>query len=190
MTTATQARTTKAQAKGTARSATATAKSATRDAKRTTARTTRPARREARRTEQGVVRHTRRVVEAAQAEVAAVARTPYRPALFALGLLDRTVAGVKELPTTVTSTPTRTRERIVSVFATAGDLAERAQQGYTEVAKDGEKFVRSVRRLDSAQRAERLAERAGRRGKGAVRDTGKAVEAGADAAAQALGKLG
>ena len=141
MSTATQARTTKARATTTARSASATGRSAAatgrsaaKDAKRKTA----PARREARRTEQGVVRHGRRVVGAAQAEVAAVARTPYRPALFALGLLDRTVAGVKELPSALTGAPTRTRERVVSVFATAGALAERAQQGYTEVAKDGE----------------------------------------------------
>ena len=186
MSTATQARKTSQDARTTARAAKTTAK----DAGRTARTASRPARREARRTEQGVVRHSRRVIGAAQAEVAAVARTPYRPALFALGLLDRTVAGVKELPSSLVSAPTRTRDRVVSVFATAGDLAERAQQGYTEVAKDGEALVRSVRRLDSTQRAERYAERARKRGQGAVRDAEKAVEAAGEAAGEALSKLG
>ncbi len=190
MTTATKARATKANAKRTTSSATSTARSAARDAKRTTRSTTRPARREARRTEQGVVRHTHRVVSAAQAEVTAVAKTPYRPALFALGLVDRAVAGVKEVPSIVLEAPTRTRQRVVSVFATAGDLAEKAQQEYTEVAQDGSALVRAIARQDSTQRAQRMAERARKRGQGAVRDTEKAVEAGTEAAGEALAKLG
>ncbi|HWH27756.1 MAG TPA: hypothetical protein VNU26_02135 [Mycobacteriales bacterium] len=188
MSTATQnkARTTKTNAQRTASSASSTAKSAARDAKRTT----RPARREARRTEQGVVRHTRRVIEAAQAEVTAVAETPYRPALFALGLLDRTVSGAKELPTYLAETPVRVRQRVIDVFATAGDLAEKAQQEYTEVAKDGSALVRAIRRQDSTQRAERFAERAATRSRRAVQDAEKALEAGTEAAGQALAKVG
>ena len=184
--TTTQARTTKTNAKRTASSASSTAKSAKRDVKRST----RPARREARRTEQGVVRHTRRVIEAAQAEVAAVAETPYRPALFALGLLDRTVSGAKELPSFVAETPVRFRQRVIDVFSTAGDLAEKAQQEYTEVTKDGQALVRAIRRQDSTQRAERFAERAANRSRLAVKDAEKAVEAGTEAAAQAVSKIG
>ena len=194
MTTATQATKTKANAKATARDASATARSAKNTARSATRTTTAKPRREARRTEQGLVKHGRRVAGAAQAEVTAVAKQPTRPAYFALGLLDRTVAGAKELPGTVTSTlvsaPTALRTRIVDVAATFGDLAERAQTGYTEVAKDGESLVRAIARQDSTQRAQRMAERARRRGKGAVRDTEKAVEAGTEAATQALGKLG
>ena len=186
MTTATQARKTKANAKATARDASATARSA----KNTTKSATKRTRTEARRTEQGVLRHTRRVASAAQAEVNAVASQPTRPAFFALGLVDRTVAGVKELPSTLISTPGAIRGRVVGVAATFGDLAERAQTGYTEVAKDGEALVRAIARQDSTQRAQRLAERARRRGQGAVRDTEKAVEAGTEAATQALSKLG
>jgi hypothetical protein len=186
MATATTGRKTSTNAKATASNAKTTARSA-----QTTARTaTRRPRREARRTELGIRKHTARVAAAAQAEVTAVAKTPYRPALFALGVLDRTVANVKELPSVVIETPTRTRERVVTLFATAGDLAEKAQQGYTEITKDGQALVRSVRRLDSAQRAERYAERAASRGKNAVKDAEKAVEAGTEAAGQALSKLG
>jgi hypothetical protein len=186
MATATTSNKTSTNAKATANSAKSTARNA-----KTTARTaSRPARREGKRTEQGVVKHTRRVAAAAQAEVNAVANKPLRPALFTLGLVDRAVAGVKEVPTFVVETPTRARQRIVTVFATAGDLAEKAQQGYTEVTKDGEALVRAIRRQDSTQRAERLAERATKRGKGAVRDAEKAVEAGTEAAGEALTKLG
>ncbi|HVM26961.1 MAG TPA: hypothetical protein VM433_04720 [Mycobacteriales bacterium] len=177
--TSTNAKATASSAKTTARNAKTTAKTASR-----------PARREAGRAEQGVVKHSRRVAAAAQAEVTAVARTPYRPALFALGLVDRAVAGVKEVPSLVVETPTRARQRVVSVFATAGDLAEKAQQGYTEVAKDGSALVRAIGRQDSTQRAQRMAERARKRGQGAVRDTEKAVEAGTEAAGEALAKLG
>lgn len=184
--TSTNAKATASNAKSTARSA----KSTARNAKTTASTATRRPRREARSTEQGIRKHTARVAAAAQAEVNAVAKTPYRPALFALGMLDRTVAGVKELPNVVVETPTRTRERVVTLFATAGDLAEKAQQGYTEVAKDGQALVRSVRRLDSTQRTERYAERAARRGKNAVKDAERAVEAGSEAAGQALSKLG
>jgi hypothetical protein len=90
----------------------------------------------------------------------------------------------------VVNVPVRTRSRIVDVFATAGDLAERAQRGYTEVAVDGEKLVRAVRRQESTQAAVKYAERAQTRGTRAVNDTEKAVEAGAEAAAEAVKKLG
>jgi hypothetical protein len=186
------------QRQGTARSASTTARSAKNTAKRTTKRTASNAstttRREARKAEQGVVRHGRRVVEAAQAEVSAVASQPTRPLFFTLGVVDRAASSVKALPGTLTSTvisaPVRTRGRIVNVFATAGDLAEKAQRGYTEVAKDGEKFVRAVRRQESTQKAVRYADRAQTRTSRAVSDAEKAVEFGTEAAGQAVAKLG
>jgi hypothetical protein len=188
------ARTTKANAKSTARSASSTARSAKSTTKAATRRATTTTRRQARQAEQGVLRHGRRVVGAAQAEVSAVASQPTRPLLFTLGVVDRAAAGVKALPGTVTSTvisaPVRTRSRIVDVFATAGDLAERAQRGYTEVAKDGEKFVRAVRRQESTQAAKKFADRAQTRATRSVQDAEKAVEAGAEAAGQAVSKLG
>jgi len=193
-TTKPNARTTKANAKTTARSASTTARSAKSTTKRTADNASATTRREARRTEQGVARHGRRVVEAAQAEVSAVAAQPTRPLLFTLGVVDRAAAGVKALPTTLTSSvisaPVRTRGRIVNVFATAGDLAEKAQRGYTEVARDGERFVRAVRRQESTQRAVRYADRAQTRTSRAVRDAEKAVEAGTEAGTEAAGKLG
>lgn len=179
MSTATQARTTKSNAKATATSATKTATSAARTAKRQT-----------KRTGDGVTTHTRRVVGAFQAEVNAVASQPTRPLFFTLGVVDRATAGVKALPSTLVSTPSRTRGRIVSVFSTAGDLAERAQRGYTEVAKDGEKLVAAVRRQDSTQRAVQLADRAQTRATSSVKDVEKAIEAGTEAAVEAVGKLG
>lgn len=186
-TTATKARTTKSNAKATSRSASATAKSAKNTATTTT-------RRETRETEQGVTRHTRRVLGAAQAEVNAVASQPTRPLFFALGVVDRATAGVRTAPTALTSNlvsaPARTRGRIVEVFSTAGDLAERAQRGYTEVAKDGEKLVRSIRRQESTQKAAKYADRAQTRAVRSVQDAEKAVEAGTEAAAQAVSKLG
>ncbi len=189
-TTATQARTTKnnakattGQAKATARSASATARSATNKATATT-------RRQARKTEAGVSKHTRRVVEAVQAEVNAVASQPTRPLMFTLGVVDRTAAGVRAVPSLVVGTPARTRARIVNVFATAGDLAENAQRGYTEVAKDGEKLVRAVRRQDSTQAAVKYADRAQTRTSRAVSDAEKAVESGVEAAGEAVQKLG
>ena len=200
-TTTTQARTTKANAKttarkgtSTARSASTTAKSAGRTAKTATNKTRATTRRQVNKTEAGVTKHTRRVVNAAQAEVAAVASQPTRPLFFTLGVVDRATATVRTLPTTVTSSvisvPARTRSRIVDVFATAGDLAEKAQQGYTEVAKDGEKFVRSVRRQESTQKAVKYADRAQTRASRSVQDAEKALEAGTEAAAQAVSKLG
>ena len=200
-TTATKARTTKANAsttksnaKTTARSAKTTARSAKSTTRSATNKATATTRRQARKTEQGVVKHTRRVVGAAQAEVSAVASQPTRPLFFTLGVVDRAASGVRSLPSTLTSTvinvPVRTRGRIVEAFASAGDLAERAQRGYTEVAKDGEKFVRSVRRQESTQKAVKYAERAQHRTSMAVNDAEKAVEAGTDAAAQAVSKLG
>jgi hypothetical protein len=201
MTTATQARKTKANAKATtgnakatARSASATARSAKNTAADTAKRTTSTTRRQARATEQGVVTHSRRVVSAAQAELEAVASQPTRPLFFTLGVVDRAAAGVRALPGTLTSSvvavPERTRGRIVEVFASAGDLAERAQRGYTEVAKDGEKLVRAVRRQDSTQAAVKYADRAQTRASRAVSDAEKAVDAGTDAAAEAVKKLG
>ena len=187
MSTTTQAKNTKTNAKATARSASKTAKSATNKASTTT-------RRETRRTEQGVTTHTRRVIGAAQAEVSAVASQPTRPLFFTLGVVDRATATVRSLPTTVTSSvltvPARTRSRIVDVFASAGDLAEKAQQGYTEVAKDGEKLVRAVRRQESTQKAVKYADRAQTRATRSVQDAEKALDNGADAAAEAVSKLG
>jgi len=198
MTTATKARDTKSNAKATARSASDTArtgaKQATNTAKKATDTATTKARREAKATERGLSTHTRRVVDAATAEISAVAAQPTRPLYFALGVADRTVAGVRELPgtmsTVVLGAPARTRARIVDVFATAGDVAERAQRGYTEVAQDGQKLVKAVRRQESTQEAVKYAERAGTRTRRAVLDAEKAVEAGAEAATEAVNKLG
>ncbi len=193
-TTKANARTTKSNAKTTARSASTTARSAKNTTKRTANNASTKTRREARKTEQGVVRHGRRVVEAAQAEVSAVASQPTRPLFFTLGVVDRAASSVKALPgtlsNTVVSAPVRTRGRIVNVFATAGDLAEKAQRGYTEVAKDGEKFVRAVRRQESTQKAVKYADRAQTRTSRAVQDAEKAVEFGTEAAGQAVSKLG
>ncbi len=186
--------TTTTQAKKTAADAKATATSATRSAKATTTKAARTTRRETRRTEDGVTKHSRRVLSAAQAEVSAVASQPTRPLFFTLGVLDRATAGVKALPgaltSSVTSSPARTRNRIVGVFSTAGDLAERAQRGYTEVAKDGESLVRSIRRQESTQQAVKYAERAQTRVKSSVQDAEKAFEAGTEAAVEAVSKLG
>lgn len=194
MSTATQARTTKANATATARSASSTAKSASSTAKTANRKASATTRREARRTEQGVSKHTRRVVSAAQAELSAVASQPTRPLLFALGVVDRTTAGIRAVPSTlsnrVVSTPQRYRDRIVGLFATAGDLAERAQRGYTEVAVDGEQLVRSIRRQESTQKAVKYAERAQDRASRSLGDVEKAVEAGAEAATEAVSKLG
>ena len=187
MSTATQARTTTSNAKATATSAKKTAKSAGRKASTTT-------KRETRRVEKGVTTHTRRVVGAFQAEVNAVASQPTRPLFFTLGVVDRATAGVRALPSTLTSsvvsTPARTRDRVVSVFSTAGDLAERAQRGYTEVAVDGQQLVRAIRRQESTQTAVKYAERAQTRASRSLSDAEKAVEAGAEAASQAVSKLG
>ena len=194
MSTATQARTTKANAKATARSASTTAKSASSTAKTATRKASTTTRTEARRAEQGVTTHTRRVVSAAQAELSAVASQPTRPLFFALGVVDRTTAGVRAVPSTlanrVISTPQRYRDRVVGLFATAGDLAERAQRGYTDVAVDGQQLVRAIRRQESTQAAVKYAERAQDRASRSVRDAEKAVEAGAEAATEAVSKLG
>ncbi len=184
------AKTTAGTAKATARSASSTARSATNQAKRSTTKATNTTRRQARKTEQGVVKHSRRVVGAAQAEVSAVASQPTRPLFFTLGVVDRATAGVRALPSTVVSAPTRTRGRIVDVFATAGDLAENAQRGYTDIAKDGEKFVRAVRRQDSTQATVKYADRAQTRASRSVQDAEKALEAGTEAAVEAVNKLG
>ncbi len=190
MSTATQARTTKAKAKTTKNDAASTARSASKTAKTATRKASTTTRREARKTEQGVSTHTRRVFGAAQAELSAVASQPTRPLFFTLGVVDRATAGVRALPSTVVSVPTRTRGRIVDVFATAGDLAERAQRGYTDVTRDGEKLVRAVRRQDSTQSAVKFADRAQTRASRSVQDAEKAFEAGAEAAVEAVNKLG
>ncbi len=201
MSTATQARTTKANAKATGRSASSTAKnasgtakSASSTAKTATRKATATTRTQARKTEQGVSTHTRRVVSAAQAEISAVASQPTRPLFFALGVVDRTTAGVRAVPSALTnrvvSTPQRYRDRIVGLFATAGDLAERAQRGYTEVAVDGQQLVRAIRRQESTQTAVKYAERAQTRASRSLSDAEKAVEAGAEAATEAVSKLG
>lgn len=182
-TTKTNAHKTKTNAQATARSASATAHSASGKASSTT-------RRQARATEKGLVKHARRVTGAAQREVQAVLAQPTRPAFFALGVVDRVAGGVRALPQTLVSAPTRARAGVVDVAASAGDLAEQAQRGYTDIAKDGERLVRSIRRQESTQRAVTFAERAqGRTGK-AVGDAEKAVEAGAEATQDAFSKLG
>lgn len=194
MSTTTQASKTKSDAKTTARSASNTARSAANTASTGTRKATTTARREGKAIERGFTVHGRRVVQAAQAEVSAIAHQPTRPLFFALGVADRTAAGLRSAPGTVSSTvletPRRTRQRLVNVIATAGDVAERTQRQYGEVAKDGEKLVRAVRRQDSTKEAVHYAERAGKRAQRAVMDAEKAVEAGAEAASEAVSKLG
>ncbi len=193
MSTATVSPTTKAQVTKTKNDvtkakndATAAARSASADAKRAASKA--KGQSEAIRT--GVVKHSKRVSDAAQAEVKAVSKQPTRPLFFALGIVDRYVESVKELPSNLRTTPGAFKDRIVGTFATAGDVAERAQKGYTEVAKDGESLVSQVRKQDSTQRAIRLAERARTRGRRAVKDTEQAIEAAGDAAAEAVQKIG
>ncbi len=192
--TTTQARNTKSNAKATTRSASKTASSATKTAQAATRKAAATTRRETAKAERGITTHTRRVIEAAQAEVSAVAAKPTRPLFFAVGVVDRTTAGVRAVPSTLTnrvvSTPQRYRDGIVSVFATAGDLAERAQRGYTDVTRDGEKLVRAIRRQESTQAAVKYADRAQTRASRSISDVEKAVEAGAEAATEAVSKLG
>ncbi len=166
--------------------AAATARSAARDA----ATTGRRARATTTATTRDVVGHGKRVTGAAQAEVAAVAAQPTRPLMFTLGLVDRAVGTARELPGAVRTAPSALRTRVVGTVATAGDLAERAQRGYTEVARDGEELVASVKRQESTQRALRLADRARRRGRQAARDGEAAAEAAADATVEAVAKIG
>jgi hypothetical protein len=177
---------TKRDAKQTGRDAKATARSAS----RTTRNEARKVSRETRRTERRLATQGRRIVAAAQREVEAVAAQPTRPAFFALGLTDRGVGTARSLPKTVTGAPGRLRDRLVGLATTAGDLADSAQRGYTDIARDGEKLVRAVRRQESTQRAASFAERAQSRGEKALGDAEKAVEAGAEAAQDALAKLG
>lgn len=170
-----QATTTKRNAKQTARSAAGTARSASRDAQSLG---------------RQVVNEVKRVPGAAKAELKAVQEQPTRPLYFAVGVADRTVSTVRELPQRVLQTRTSVRQRVIHVAATAGDLAEKAQRDYTEVAKDGVSVVKAVRRQESTQRAERLAERARKRGSLAVKDAGQAVEAGVEAAKGAVSEIG
>ncbi len=193
MSTATVSPTTKAQVTKTKNDVTkaktdaaAGARSASADAKRAASK----AKNQSEAIRDGVVKHSKRVSGAAQAEVKAVSKQPTRPLFFALGIVDRYVESVKDLPNNLRTTPSAVKDRIVDTFATAGDVAERLQQNYTEVAKDGQSLVTSVRKQDSTQRAIRLAERARTRGRRAVKDTEHAVEAAGGAAAEAVQKLG
>jgi len=187
MSTTTEARKTTSNATATARSAADTARSGTRKATTTVGR-------EGKAAERGLSTQSRRVLQAAQAEVSAVASQPTRPLLFALGLADRTVAGVRSAPgavgAAVIQAPRRTRERLVGVVASVGDAAERSQRHYGEVAEDGQKLIRAIRRQESTQEAVKYAERAGKRAQRVVADVEKAVEAGTEAAAEAVNKLG
>ena len=133
---------------------------------------------------------TRRIAATAQAEVKAVAATPHRPLLFALGVVDRTVAAVKATPSAVLTAPSRARDGLVSVSTSAADLFVGAQRSYDEVADDGAQLVKAIRRQESTERAVRFAERAQRRGQLAVQDTEKAVSQVAQAAAEAAAKIG
>lgn len=178
--------TTATHARKTADEATRTAKSAKAQATRTARKASDANERTARR----VQSQTRRVTATAQAEVKAVAATPHRPLLFALGVVDRTVAAVKSTPSIVLGTPARTRDGLISVATSAADLVVSAQRSYDEVADDGAQLVRAIRRQESTERAVRFAERAQRRGQLAVQDTEKAVSQGAQAVTEAAAKLG
>lgn len=178
--------TTTTQAKKTATDAKATAKSASNTAQNKARRT----RTQARKASEGVSTHSKRVVTAAQTEVKAVASEPTRPLKFAVGVLDRTVGNVKTLPSSLFTSPTKAREAVVDLAASAGDFAEKAQRGYTEIAKDGESLIRRIRRQESTQQAIKLAERAQTRGERAFKDTEKAVEAGTEAVQDAFAKIG
>lgn len=185
-TTTNSAKKTSTDAKKTATDARRTVRSASKDVQSKARRT----RTQAHKASEGIATQGKRVVIAAQTEVQAVASQPQRPLLFALGMIDRTATGVKSLPQTLTTSPSRAREVVVDVAANIGDLAERAQRGYTEIAEDGESLVRKIRRQDSTQTAIKYAERAQSRGERAFKDTEKAVEAGAHAVEDALTKVG
>jgi len=178
--------TTATHAKKTAAEATRTAKSA----KAQAVRTTRKAGDANERTARRVQGQTRRVTATVQAEAKAVASTPHRPLLFALGVVDRTVAAVKSTPGAVLSAPARARDGLVSVSTSYADLVVGVQRSYDEVADDGAQLVKAIRRQESTERAVRFAERAQRRGSLALKDTEKAVEQGAQAATEAAAKLG
>lgn len=180
------AKKTTTDAKKTATDARRTARSASKDVQAKARRT----RTQAHKAGEGIATHSKRIVGAAQTEVQAVASQPQRPLLFALGMIDRTASGVKALPQTLFTSPSRAREVVVDVAASAGDLAERAQRGYTEIAEDGESLVRKIRRQESTQTAIKYAERAQSRGERAFKDTEKAVEAGTQAVEDALSKIG
>lgn len=177
---------TKAQATRTRKNAQATARSAASTVRN--ARSTAASRSKA--TTNQLNKETKRVTGAAKAEVEAVASQPTRPLYFALGVANRTVVAVKDLPSALS--PARARQRVVARVKSVGDLAERAQQGYTEVAKDGEKLVAKVRRQESTQQAVKYAERAQanveRAGKNASKSADAAVEAVKDAAENVVGK--
>lgn len=166
--------------------ATAAARSASADAKRAASK----AKNESEAIRAGVVKHSKRISDAAQAEVKAVSNQPTRPLLFALGVVDRTVESFKDFPSNLRTTPDVVKGRIIDTFSTAGDVAERLQKEYTEVTKDGQSLYASVRKQDSTQRAVRLAERARTRGRRAVKDTEQALEAAGDAATEAVQKIG
>lgn len=173
-------------AKKTASEATKTAKSA----KNGTVRSTRNAADANERTARRVQRQTRRVTATVQAEAKAVASTPHRPLLFALGVVDRTVAAVKSTPGAVLGAPARARDGLVSFSSSYADLVVGVQRSYDEVADDGAQLVKAIRRQESTERAVRFAERAQRRGSLALQDTEKAVEQGAHAVTEAAAKIG
>lgn len=182
--------TTSSQAKSTATEATKTAQAAKAKAQASATRATRATKAEATAGTRQVRSQGRRIAKAAQAEAGAVARTPHRPLLFALGVVDRGVAVAKGAPGVVLSTPARVRTGVVSITKSTADLFVDAQRAYDDVADDGSRLLRSIRRQESTERALHLAERARRRGQQAVRDTEKAVEAGVDAVQDAAAKLG
>lgn len=175
---------TKSQATRTRKNAKATARSAASTVRNARATATK----QSRAVTDDVSTQGKRVVGAYKAEVKAVAKQPTRPLYFALGVADRTVGAVKEIPSALT--PSRTRQRVVATVKKAGDLAERAQRGYTEVAKDGEGLVASVRGQESTKEAVKLADRAGTRAKQAVKDVEKSAEAAVEAVQDAVTKIG
>lgn len=174
---------------------------ATERAKSTAARTRRTTRTQARATATGVRANAQRVTGAAQAEVRAIANQPVRPLYFALGVADELAAQLKELPGAIstlpttlsslpTAIPTRAREVVIDLTTKAGDLSERAQQRYTEVAVRGRKLTTSVKNQESTQRARGLAASAQRRSDGAITTGRKAAEAGIQAVKDAAAKIG
>lgn len=180
MTTATtksQATRTRNNAKSTARSAASTVRNA-----RTTAT------RQGREVRDDLGQQSKRVIRTARDEVNAVRSQPARPLWFALGLTDRTVGVVRDLPSGLT--PSRTRQRVTRGARSVGDFTERARRNYSDVAKDGERLGNRIRRQESTQEATRLAERSQDRARLAVKDAEKSASAAVDATQESAGKFG
>lgn len=133
-------------------------------------------------------KQSKRVIGAYRDEVKAVRSQPTRPLYFALGVADRTVGAVKDIPSTLT--PSSARKRVVATVRSVGDLAERAQRGYTHVAEDGESLVSRVRHQDSTKRVTKRAEDAVTHAKQAAKDVEKSVEAAVDAVRDASSTVG